>query len=397
LPIWTGETAYDANVSVTLHSREDITRVLLAAVRLGASDVYLQTGRPVLAAVNGRLTALTPSWMPAHRMERIAVELTGVDSIMSKLYAGRDFDHAFHIPDDRLRDEHQEPVKHRFRLNLTPNYCEGDVGIQGVCRYIPSAPPSTADVSLENEIVVESTPAQGAVIIAGETGSGKTTTFAALIRRILEGDTPIEGNIITYEAPIEFVFEAVSSPTCTISQHEIGVHLPDFASGVRNALRRKPGLIVVGELRDMDTIMAAVEAANTGHPLYTTTHANNVALVLRRLSLKFPADLQSQGFHDVLATTHMIVSQVLVPKVGGGRVCLREWQVLTDEIRREVEREGMERSAVTMQSIIRRNEGGRSMDRTVRTALAQSLIDPKTAQRVLQRYGYHHADVLAAA
>ena len=92
----------------------------------------------------------------------------------------------------------------------------------------------------------------------------------SLIRRILEGDTPIEGNIITYEAPIEFVFEAVSSPTCTISQHEIGVHLPDFASGVRNALRRKPGLIVVGELRDMDTIMAAVEAANTGHPLYTT-------------------------------------------------------------------------------------------------------------------------------
>ena len=114
---------------------------------------------------------------------------------------------------------------------------------------------------------------------------GKTTTFAALIRRILEGDTPIEGNIITYEAPIEFVFEAVPSPTCTISQREIGVHLPDFASGVRNSLRRKPGLIVVGELRDMDTIMAAVEAANTGHPLYTTTHANNVALVLRRLSL----------------------------------------------------------------------------------------------------------------
>lgn len=397
MPIWTGETAYDANVSVTLHAREDITRVLLAAIRLGASDVYLQTGRPVLAAVNGRLTALTPSWMPAHVMERIAVELTGVDSIMSKLYAGRDFDHAFHIPDDRQQDEHAEPVKHRFRLNLTPNYCEGDVGIQGVCRYIPSAPPSTADVSLENEIVAESTPAQGAVIIAGETGSGKTTTFAALIRRILEGDTPIEGNIITYEAPIEFVFEAVPSPTCTISQHEIGVHLPDFAAGVRNALRRKPGLIVVGELRDMDTIMAAVEAANTGHPLYTTTHANNVALVLRRLSLKFPADLQAQGFYDVLATTHMIVSQVLVPKVGGGRVCLREWQVITDDIRRAVEREGLERSPATLQAIIRRNEGGRSMDRTVRTALREGLIDPRTAQRVLQRYGYPHADVLAAA
>ncbi len=397
MPTWIGETAYDENATFAVQSREDITRVLLAAVRRGASDVYFQTGRPVLAAVNGRLSALTPSWLPQHVMERIAVELTGVDSIMSKLYAGRDFDHAFHIPDEDRRDEFDEPVKHRFRLNLTPNYCEGDVGIQAVCRYIPSYPPTTKDVFLEEEIVADSTPAQGAVIIAGETGSGKTTTFAALIRRILEGDTPIEGNIITYEAPIEFVFEAVPSPTCTISQHEIGVHLPDFAAGVRNSLRRKPGLIVVGELRDMDTIMAAVEAANTGHPLYTTTHANNMALVLRRLSLKFPADLQSQGFHDVLATTHMIVSQVLVPKVGGGRVCLREWQVLTDDIRREIEREGMERSPATMQAIIRRNENGRSMDRTVRTALAQNLIDTETAHRVLQRYGYRHADVLAAA
>ena len=329
-------------------------------------------------------------------MERVAVELTGVDSIMSKLYAGRDFDHAFHIPDDCSRDAHDEPIKHRFRLNLTPNHYEGDVGLQGVCRYIPSSPPTVTEVGVEAEIVAESTPAQGAVIVAGETGSGKTTTFAALIRRVLEGDTPIEGNVVTYEAPIEFVFEGVPSPTCTVSQHEIGVHLPDFASGVRNALRRKPGLIVVGELRDMETIMAAVEAANTGHPLYTTTHANSVALVLRRLSLKFPADLQVQGFHDVLATMHMIVSQVLVPKLGGGRTCLREWQLVTDEVRREVEREGMERSPGTMQAIIRRNEGGRSMDRSVRLAIEAGLIDTQTASRVLQRYGYRH-DVLAAA
>ena len=397
MPTWTGETAYDPDSSITLNSRDDITRVLLSAIRLGASDVFLQTGRPVLAAVNGRLKALTPSWVQPNVMQRIATDLTGIDSIMSKLYAGRDFDHAFYIPDDRDVDEHDEPLKHRFRLNLTPNYYEGAIGIQAVCRYIPSSPPSVADVGLEEEIVEESTPAQGAVIIAGETGSGKTTSFAALIRRVIEGGTPIEGNVVTFESPIEFVFEELSSPTCLVSQHEIGLHLGDFASAVRNSLRRKPGLVVIGELRDMETIVAAVEAANTGHPLYTTTHANNVALVLRRLSLKFPADLQSQGFHDVLGTTHMIVSQVLVPRMDGGRVCLREWQVLSEDIRREVEREGMERSATTMQAIIRRNEGGRSMDRTVRNALAQGLIDQRTARRVLQRYGYRYADVLAAA
>ena len=115
------------------------------------------------------------------------------------------------------------------------------------------------------------------MVIAGETGSGKTTTLAALMRRVLEEPTPIHGNLITYEAPIEFVFEAIDSSTSTVMQHEIGLHLPSFAAGVRNSLRRKPALLLVGELRDMETIMASVEAANTGHPIYTTTHANDVA------------------------------------------------------------------------------------------------------------------------
>ena len=243
--------------------------------------------------------------------------------------------------------------------------------------------------------MAESTPAQGAVIVAGETGSGKTTTLAALIRRILEEETPIHGNVITYEAPIEFVFENVPSASCTIMQHEIGLHLPTFAAGVRNSLRRKPGLLLVGELRDMHTVMASVEAAQTGHPIYTTTHANDVAHILRRLTLMFPADLQIQAFHDVLGSSHLLVSQLLVPRVGGGRFCLREWQVLTNPVRREVARAGMAESAETMRAIIGRGEDGRSMKVTVALALEQGLIDVATARRVLERYGYRDARLAA--
>ena len=292
-------------------------------------------------------------------------------------------------------DRHAEAIGHRFRINVTAGYYEGDVGVQIVCRHIPADPPTVAQNGTEPEIVAESTPAQGAVIIAGETGSGKTTTLAALTRRILEEPTPIYGNVLTYEAPIEFVFETVPSASCTVMQHEIGVHLPSFAAGVRNSLRRKPALILVGELRDMDTVLASVEAAQTGHPIYTTTHANDVAHILRRLTLKFPADLQVQAFHDVLTSTHLLVSQLLVPKVGGGRVCLREWQVLTDPVRREVARAGMAEAVETLRTIIARGEDGRSMKVTVRTALDAGVIDVTTARRVLDRYGYRDARLAA--
>ncbi|KMO39413.1 secretion system protein E [Methylobacterium aquaticum] len=378
-----------------VHGRAEVTRLLIHAVAIGASDVIFQSGRPVLASVHGHLCALTKVWLQPTTLARIATELTTTESIMSKLYSGQDFDRAITVLEQNAGDRNAEPVGHRFRINVTAGYYEGDVGVQIVNRYIPADPPTVEGLGVEHEIVAESTPAQGAVIIAGETGSGKTTTIAALMRRILEQPTPIHGNVLTYEAPIEFVFENVPSSTCTIMQHEIGVHLPSFAAGVRNSLRRKPALIMVGELRDMDTVLASVEAAQTGHPIYTTTHANDVAHILRRLTLKFPADLQVQAFHDVLSSTHLLVSQLLVPKVGGGRVCLREWQVLTDPVRREVARAGMAEAVETLRTIIARGEDGRSMRITVMSALERGVIDVATARRVLDRYGYRDARLAA--
>ncbi|MGN8096818.1 type IV pilus twitching motility protein PilT [Methylobacterium sp. 22177] len=391
---WTGATRY-LEADFQIHTREDVTRIFIHAIGLGASDVIFQTGRPVLALIDDAPFALTRVWLQPATLARIAIDLTSTDSLMSKLYSSQDFDRAVSIEDPERRDRHGEPLKHRFRINVTSGYYEGDIGVQIVCRHIPIEPPTVEALKVEADIVSESTPAQGAVIIAGATGSGKTTTLAALMRRVLEEPTPIKGNILTYEAPIEFVFEGVPSGSCFIMQHEIGLHLPSFDAGVRNSLRRKPSLILVGELRDKETILACAEAANTGHPIYTTAHANDAASIVRRLTLKFPADLQIQAFHDVLATTHMVVSQLLVPRVGGGRVCLREWQVLTDPIRREVSRAGMEHSIDTLRTIIQRGDEGQSMKATVFAALQDGTIDTATANRVLENYGYRD-DRLAA-
>ncbi|GAA0241678.1 Twitching mobility protein [Methylorubrum aminovorans] len=391
---WTGKTRYPEQ-EIVVHGRDEVTRLFLHAVAIGASDVIFQSGRPVLAAIHGDLFALTRVWLQPSTMARIATDLSSTDSIMSKLFAAQDFDRAVTIEDRTGSGRDAEPIRHRFRINVTAGYYEGDTGVQIVCRHIPAEPPTVATLGVDDDVVAQSTPAQGAVIVAGETGSGKTTTLAALIRRILEEETPIHGNILTYEAPIEFVFETVPSASCTIMQHEIGLHLPSFAAGVRNSLRRKPGLLLVGELRDMQTVMASVEAAQTGHPIYTTTHANDVAHILRRLTLLFPADLQVQAFHDVLGSSHMLVSQLLVPRVGGGRVCLREWQVLTGSVRREVARAGMAESVDTLRTIIGRGEQGRSMKVTVAMALEQGVIDIATARRVLERYGYGDARLAA--
>ena len=141
------------------------------------------------------------------------------------------------------------------------------------------------------------------------------------------------GKIVAYEAPIEYVYDAIKSPRSLISQTEIPRHLPDFAHGVRNALRRKPNIILVGEARDRETISAAIEAAQTGHTVYTTTHTTGVAATIQRMVATFEANERSERAYALMETVRLVVTQTLVPKVSGGRTGVREWMRFTDEIR----------------------------------------------------------------
>ena len=154
-------------------------------------------------------------------------------------------------------------LRHRFRHNATS---------LGITKATWDSSLSTAtsrpsrrrseDAGLEPELLAEATPGSGMVAVLGETGSGKSHTLASILRHVMEGRTHVRGNLLTYEAPIEFVFEDIPSAVCIIQQHEIGLHLPDFASaGVRNSLRRKPGLVMIGELRD-----GALRSAQASRP-----------------------------------------------------------------------------------------------------------------------------------
>jgi len=187
-------------------------------------------------------------------------------------------------------------------------------------------------LNVEPEIIKAMAPDQGTVVVTGPTGSGKSTLLAAIIKALAE-DVDSNRKILTYESPIEFVYDLVTMPSSVMSQSEIPRHLPSFSAGVRNALRRKPRLILVGEARDAETISAVIDAALTGHPVYTTLHSNGVSDAVRRMISTFPADERHGRALDILETLRLVIWQKLAPSVDGKRVALREYLVFDQEVR----------------------------------------------------------------
>lgn len=293
-------------------------------VKLGASDVTIQTNEPIIAEVFGRLKKIT----------RRKIGNTEVGDVINAMYgpnattiimSGKDIDTHYEIRPNRSD-------RYRFRINGTGCQVEGHDGIQITARTIPTDPPTLASMNLPPVLIDAITPEQGVVYVTGATGSGKSTLLASIIRSITE-DAESNRKILTYESPIEFVFDSVEKISSVVSQSEIPRHLPSFASGVRNALRRKPRLILVGEARDTETIGAVMEAAMTGHPVYTTLHSNGVAETIRRLVITFPPEERQGRTVDIIETVRVVISQRLAPTVDGKRVALREYLIFDEKIR----------------------------------------------------------------
>ena len=199
--------------------------------------------------------------------------------------------------------------------------------------------------------------------------------LAAIIKDIISRP---DGNrkTLTYEAPIEFVFDSVNKPTSIVSQSEIPRDLPSFAAGVRNALRRKPGLILVGESRDQETISASLEAAMTGHPVYTTLHSNGVAETIRRLVTSFPYEERHGRTIDILETVRVVIWQKLVPTVDGRRIALREYLIFDEKIRDKLLEGDLEEATANTRRLLK--EYGQTMEREAREKFDAGIISGRT-------------------
>ena len=369
--LWPGETP--------TFTRASLDALFIWAYRLGASDIRLQTNRPAFIELHGHLRIVTTRPLTETEIEEAVNRLYGADG-QARLKGGNDFDVSYTLlPDRRSRI--------RFRVNATPVLSQGDDGAAIVARTLPTRAPALADLDIEPGILESYRPRDGIVIIAGGTGNGKSTLLAAMTRAMLE-DPDSDRPILEYSAPIEFVFDEIHSRSATIEQSEIPRHLPSFPAAIRNAMRRAPKNIIVGECRDDETISAAVDAAITQHTVYTTIHASRIADTMQRVVSLCPDGKRRALTVAFAQSLRLIVNQRLVPSTDGKRTPLREFLVFDDKLRRRFLDTDPDKWPALAQDTVDAGEHGQSFAVAIRRALAAGRITEDLAQMLLKELGY---------
>lgn len=349
--------------------------LLVYSHQINASDVTIQTGSPIVAEIYGHLYKITRRELSNTEVGELLNSIYGANGT-TQIMRGTDLDTHYEVRPNRNE-------RYRHRVNATGIHVEGHEGIQITIRTIPSAPPSLASLDLPREIVDTIAPQEGVVYITGATGSGKSTLLAAIIKELAE-DPNSNRKILTYESPIEFVYDSIQTTSAIISQSEIPRNLPTFAAGVRNALRRKPRLILVGEARDPETISAVLEAALTGHPVYTTLHTNGVAETVRRLVGSFSSEERLGRTIDIIETMRLIIWQRLVPSIDGKRVALREYLVFNEALRDRLLDSDPENITATTRKLV--EEFGQPMHLEVERKYKQGLLSERMYNVLLRRH-----------
>jgi twitching motility protein PilT len=281
-----------------------IDRLFYAMTQLGASDLHLCVGSPALVRKDGRIQALDPN-MPALTDEYLR---RLVDPIMPapnrEEFAERhDTDFAYEVPNLA-----------RFRANVFADR----KGCGAVFRVIPTDILTAEKLGLSPHILNLCKLNKGLVLVTGPTGSGKSTTLCAMIDYI---NRTRDEHIITIEDPIEFVHQ---NNKCLINQREVRTHTASFKAALRAALREDPDILLVGELRDLETVAIAIETAETGHLVFGTLHTTTAASTVDRIIDQFPSDRQAQIRIMLSESLRGVIAQTLCRKIGGGRVAALE-------------------------------------------------------------------------
>ena len=350
-----------------------LKELTLECVRLGASDIYLQPGVPACARISGKLQALGNRILSASEIELLAKWATDRQSADTAYKGGTALNARYLITDPTLTTEF-ETVRRSFRVNVSPITYDGNITAQIVMRSIPLEPFTLKQAGLDEDIARKMCPRNGLVLIAGETGSGKSTTFGSVVRFICENDTPIKGNIITVEEPIEFTYERIKSIHSIVAQSQIPENFKDFAAANAEAMRRKPNLLVYGEMRDKESITAGIEASMTGHPVFATVHASDVAAVIKRLISRYPEEQRATAIYDIIDNLRFIMAQTLVPSVTGGLIPARSWLEFTLDIRESLS-SMTNMAAVTSKVRTIVNTDGHSYSAEAHRLLEAGLID----------------------
>jgi twitching motility protein PilT len=288
-------------------------KIIKAAIDRGASDLHIKAGDVFRARIDGKLVAMTKQALSPEQTRAIALRLISNEKIREKIDQMTDYDCSWGAPGIG-----------RFRVNILRQRSSFMI----VMRVIPFKVPGVGELGLPAVYEKIAETERGMVLVTGVTGSGKTSSLAAMMRYMNEN---MEKHIVTLEEPIEFLHRDVRS---SITQREVGVDTETFRMGLRAALRQDPDVIVLGELRDAETIDTAMKAAETGHLLLSTLHTPDAQTTIMRMISMFPPE-EHDGVRLRLAEAlHAVISQRLLPRMDGkGRVAACEVMIVTAAIR----------------------------------------------------------------
>ena len=299
------------------------------SLKQSASDLHFVSGNPVRARVHGELRILMDEKLTIDGVQECLFEI--MDGTTQRTFEEKEAaDFAYNIPDVS-----------RFRVNVFRHLN----GIGAIFRAIPSQALTLEQLNMPKVIYDLCKQTQGMILVTGKTGSGKSTTLAAMVDAMNKN---LKGHILTIEDPIEFVHQTRS---CLMSQREIGEHSDSFADALRSALREDPDVILVGEMRDLETISIAVTAAEMGILVMGTLHTNGAAQTVDRIINSFPADKQSHIRTMISTSLRGVVSQQLLPTKGKpGRVAALEVLINTSAVANLVRQGKLDQLETAMQS-----------------------------------------------
>jgi twitching motility protein PilT len=333
-----------------------IDQYLTSALQKNASDLHFVSGDPVRARIHGNLQVLEAEQLTIDNVRECMFEI--MDGTTQRAFEQEDAaDFAYEIEDVS-----------RFRVNVFRHLN----GVGAIFRAIPSVALTLEQLNMPKVVHDLCKHTQGMILVTGKTGSGKSTTLAAMIDAM---NKRLKGHILTIEDPVEFVHRAQG---CLISQREIGVHSPSFAEALHSALREDPDVVLVGEMRDLETISIAVTAAEMGILVMGTLHTNGAAPTVDRIVNSFPADKQNHIRTMISTSLRGVVSQQLLPtKRQAGRIAALEILINTPAVANLIRQGKLDQLETAMQA--GGNVGMRTMDSALMELVRQGFVSGKEA------------------
>ena len=356
------ESDYDSFVA--RHNEDlEVNKLFKACVKFEGSDLHLKVGRPPMLRIDGTLRPMERGPIDDEEMVRLCFPLMNERS--RKIFdhdGGADFAHMLEV----------DGTNWRFRVNLLQQL--GHIGL--VARRVSSWIPDFEGLNLPPSMERLCTYDQGMILLAGVTGSGKSTTIASMLNWI---NANYRKHILTLEDPIEFVF---TENKCLINQREIGLDVVDFEVGMKHAVREDPDVILVGEMRDKESFMTAIHAAETGHLVFGTIHASTAPSTIGRILDLFPQEMHSALRSAIATNMRGIVAQKLLKSIkpGVGRVPTCEIMMFTPTVRKLI----LEEEDVRLGGAIRvgAEDGMQNFTQSLKKLVDTELIDREVALEV---------------